>query len=120
MNSTITTSCRSLTSATPRSAAICGKAGSIASMEKAMIEVITAIKAMNSKLASWPDGWVDWLTAILALGRSLRMAPIACQTATGAWCDCKMRWAAPERTGLRLPKCRGLVLRTVCNSGDLA
>jgi hypothetical protein len=35
-------------------------------MEKAMIEVITAIRAMNSKLASWPDAWVDWLKMILA------------------------------------------------------
>jgi hypothetical protein len=41
MNSTITTSCRLFTSATPRSAAICGRAGSIASIENAMIEVIT-------------------------------------------------------------------------------
>jgi hypothetical protein len=35
-------------------------------MEKAMIEVITAMSAMNSKLAWGPGACVDWLKMILA------------------------------------------------------
>jgi hypothetical protein len=74
-----------------------------------MIEVITAIRAMNSKLAWRPDGWVGWLTAFLASGRSLRMAPNACQTAPA-------HGAIAKRGGLRRPRKLAAAGATWCSA----